>query len=231
MMIRWLGGVLALAVLSAPIGVAGAGSGLVRSGTAFFITPSGFMLTSAHVVVGCPRVHLWPIEGRERDATVVARDPVHDIALLSTGAAVHAYVAPGLGARAQIGQPLTTVGYGVLEHSPRLPVLSRGPLLGYAATEYDNHMLVIGTELPEGNSGGPVVDGNGALVGMVIGRYRDRPDRGVALPVEELARFAGKQGGVRAWKAAAADPAPDQVAAVTAVLYSVSGLVQCSPGG
>jgi S1-C subfamily serine protease len=221
---RWLGGALAAVCLPLVCGHAAAGdTGSVRSGTAFFITPTGFLLTSAHVVTGCTHIQLWPLEGQQREASVVARDPVRDVALLSTGQATPAFAPPALGISAQIGQELTTVGFGVLQHSPRLPVLSRGAMLGYTATEYANRTLVIGADLPEGNSGGPVVDGSGLLVGMVIGRFREPPARGVALPVEELAKFAAKLGAVETWKASAGG----HVEAVTSVLYGVSGLIQC----
>jgi len=103
-------------------------------------------------------------------------------------------------------------------------VLSRGRLLGYAATEYASRSLVIGADLPEGNSGGPVVDGNGTLVGMVIGRFREPPARGVALPVDELAKFAAKLGEMLTWKASV----EGHIEAITTVLYGVSGLVQCA---
>ena len=61
------------------------------------------------------------------------------------------------------------------------------------------------------------------IVGMVIGRFREPPARGVALPVEELAKFAAKLGAVNTWKASAGG----HVEAVTSVLYGVSGLIQC----
>ena len=225
---RWAAGVLALACALAPAGRSAADSGSVRSGTGFFVTATGFLLTSAHVVTGCAHVQFWPVEGMQRNASVVARDTVRDVALLSTGEPSPAFAPPALGAAAQVGREVTTVGYGVLQHKPRLPVLSRGPFIGYAATEYASRTLVIGADLPEGNSGGPVVDASGILVGMVIGRYREPPARGVALPVDELAKFAAKLGAVATtWKASA----EGHIEAVTDVLYGVSGLLQCAPGG
>jgi S1-C subfamily serine protease len=225
---RRFSGALAFACgLALATGAGAADKGSVRSGTAFFISPAGYLLTSAHVVAGCAQVPLWPLDGQQREATVVARDPVRDVALLSTGQPSPTYVAPALGAMPQIGQELATVGFGVLEHAPRQPVLSRGPLVGYVATEFASRTLVIGVELPEGNSGGPVVDTGGTLVGMVIGRFRQMPVRGVALPVDELAKFSAKLGAVASWKASLGD----NVEQVTNVLYGVSGLVQCAGDG
>jgi S1-C subfamily serine protease len=224
---RCAAGLVLAGLMAMAAGGTAAAGGSVRSGTAFFVSPAGYLLTSAHVVTGCSRVPLWPLDGRQHEAAVVARDRVRDIALLSTGEPAPAYVAPALGAMPQIGQQLATVGFGVLQHAPRQPVVNHGPLIGYAATEFASRTLIIGVELPEGNSGGPVVDTSGTLVGMVIGRFREAPLRGVALPVDELAKFSARLGAVASWQASLGDPVED----VTSVLYGVSGLIQCVPGG
>ncbi len=211
--------------LAAPAGTAATGS--VRSGTAFFVSPSGYLLTSAHVVTGCKGVPIWPAEGDQMYARVVAAAADPDIALLSVADKAGQFASAASLDPPKEGAALATVGFGVLRHWPRLPVLSRGRFLGYADTPEGRQVLVMdSSELPEGNSGGPVIDARGSLVGMVIGRFAKTPVRGVVVSAADLARFLARNGVGGLTMA----PAPRTSPGAANVLYGMSALVQCAGG-
>jgi serine protease Do len=141
----------------------GSGSGVIWSN-------EGTIVTNAHVVRGSnTRVQLW--DGREFDATVTARDPRHDLATLRISAsalpaASHAdssLLRPGELAIA-IGNPMGFVGAlttGVIH--------AIGPLRGLGPQTW----VQASVRLAPGNSGGPLADARGHVVGintMVAGR-------------------------------------------------------------
>lgn len=214
---------LALAVVA---GQGGAASGLVRSGTAFFVSGSGDLLTSGHVVRGCSEVSLYPAEGDRVSAKVVAVASDPDAALLSTsGKAPRVATAAAEPPRQET--ELATVGFGVLQHWPRLPVLSRGRFRGAAATPSGQQVFLFEADLPEGNSGGPVIDGRGDLIGMVVGREAQPPRYTVVVTLPDLVRFLAEHG--RRGPLTAPPRGGERGAAE--VLYGISALVQCAAAG
>lgn len=196
-------------------------NGLLRSGTAFFISRSGEMLTSAHVVRGCKRIDVWAGEQSMIPATLVAMDSDLDVALLSTDRTVDMTAAPVDQAIAP-GSSVYTIGFGLTASSPRVPVITHGYVNG-TVEDKDRRLLVLRAALHEGNSGGPVVDAKGTLRGMIIGRYADRPELSVAVRAQDLARFIGTEHG---------DPGglplhPPVAVKVPARLKQIAALVQC----
>ena len=145
------------------LGGRGSGSGVIWSS-------DGSTITNAHVARGMQvKVQLW--DGREFDATVASRDTRRDLALLRIGAmnlpsisiADSSQVRPGELAIA-IGNPLGFVGAlttGVIH--------TVGPLRGLGSQSW----VQADVRLAPGNSGGPLADARGCLIGintMVAGR-------------------------------------------------------------
>jgi S1-C subfamily serine protease len=160
--------------------------GLLRSGTAFFVTQSGEMLTSAHVVRGCQRLDVWLGDVTSIQASLMAIDDDLDVALLATNRAVEMAARP-VAKSVRPGTSVYTIGFGLTPSSPRVPVVTRGHVSG---TQPKAHrFLVLRAALHEGNSGGPVIDAQGALLGMIVGRYTGRPELSVAVRAQNLAQF------------------------------------------
>ena len=141
----------------------GSGSGVIWSS-------DGSIITNAHVARGMRvKVQLW--DGREFDATIASRDSRRDLALLRIGAmnlpsisvADSSQVRPGELAIA-IGNPLGFVGAlttGVIH--------TVGPLRGLGSQSW----VQADVRLAPGNSGGPLADARGCLIGintMIAGR-------------------------------------------------------------
>jgi S1-C subfamily serine protease len=198
-------------------------NGRVKSGTGFFISPRGFLVTSAHVVTGCDGVAVWAGGIEQREAQIVATDPRRDIALLSTegeAADIASVTHPP-----RVGEATFGLGFGVIVKHPRTAMLSRGVFVGDGVTPTGDPVLVIQAHVPEGASGGPVLLSDGSLVGMAIGYYTDRPDLGVAVPSADIDVFLGAHN-------LALVRGPAIAGAVTSprdILLRISALVQCVP--
>ncbi len=167
--------------------------GMHRSGTAFYVTQSGDMLTSAHVVRGCQQINVWQSDTTSLPASVVAIDDQLDVALLATNRSVKAAARPRARSVHQ-GMSVYTIGFGLTPSTPLVPVMTHGYLRG-TAQRTGHRLLVLRAALHEGNSGGAVVDARGALLGMIVGRYTSNPGLSVAVLAQDLAQFLdAKQG-------------------------------------
>ena len=193
----------------------------VKSGTGFYVSRDGFLITSAHVVAGCPNVSVWGHDGVERDSQVVAADPRRDVALLWAHGGRIGQSAVAAAAPPRTGEDVFTLAFGVVAKEPLRPILVEGSLLGAGTARPGNRVLVIKARLQAGNSGGALLAGNGSLLGMVVGSDEANPDLGVAVPSEEIVALL----------AAHRIRLPDHDPAVSApqLLGASSALVQCSP--
>ena len=196
--------------------------GRVKSGTGFFVTLDGFLMTSAHVVAGCGNVSIWPQDGVERQGYLVASDAKRDIALLFGGYDV-ARNAAILGREPpRPGEDVYTLGFGVHAEEPLRPTLVGGSFVGDDTATTGNRVLLIRAKLRAGNSGGALIGPDGSLVGMVIGRDKERPEMGVAVP----------GGDIEALLAAHRIPLPaasPRSESAQALLSAISVLIQCTP--
>jgi len=164
--------------------------GRALEGTGFVVAPDRVM-TNAHVVAGTDDVGVERPDGRLRPATVVFYDPDTDVAVLAV---------PGLGAEplrfapddATSGESAIVLGYPLdgpyqaAEARVRDRVQLRGPDI------YDSHTVqrdvyTVRAMVRSGNSGGPLVDPDGRVLGVVFGAAVDDADTGFVLTADEVA--------------------------------------------
>jgi S1-C subfamily serine protease len=199
----------------------------VKSGTGFFVSPDGLAITSAHVVRGCAGIALWPAEGMELIARILAVDAPHDLALLSVAGNAEWYADRLGGAdNLNVGAPVLTIGFGAVPSKPREPRLTPGRVIGGVTDSRGYPLLLIRADLHEGNSGGPVIDADDTLLGMVTGRDAERPELGVAVPAEVIAAFVTQY--ITRSGSASREEHPINTADF---LRAISVLVQCMPPG
>jgi S1-C subfamily serine protease len=163
----------------------------VKSGTGFFVAPDGLVVTGAHVVSGCPNIVVWDHQGGLSASHLIALDLRSDIALIATNLNSPDFVSDGEEVMFRAGEQIFTVGRGIIADDPKKPVLTQGMLIG---KDTGNHVLVVRARLRQGSSGGPVVDADGTLLGMVIGYYTDKPQWGAVLPIADIRSFLQAHG-------------------------------------
>jgi uncharacterized protein len=137
-----------------------------KSGTAFFIG-DGALLTNAHVVKGCSDVSIGP-PGQRTNARVFARDEENDLALLRAATRPSAIAALRLSIRQ--GEAISAYGYplpGLLASGGNL---TTGNVTALSGIGDDSRFLQISAPVQPGNSGGPLLDATGNVVGIVKGK-------------------------------------------------------------
>lgn len=156
-------------------------------GTGFVATADGHVLTCAHVLADAKEARVW-IGGVRYEADVVASDNERDIALLKIRPSAGATFAPlafRRDAHYAIGTDVSTIGYplaSILGSSARF---TKGSVSATAGMNDDPKHLQISAEIQPGNSGGPVFDGDGLVIGLVdmtLNPMRVAAQTGGALP-------------------------------------------------
>jgi S1-C subfamily serine protease len=152
------------------------------SGTAFVIHRDGYLLTCHHVVRGAKSVEV-KLGGKTSLARVVARDSEHDLALLKIETAGLTALPLGNSEKTRLSEEVRAVGYPLSTVLGSGVKVTRGELAG--VVERDGQKLLhIDASVNPGNSGGPVVNAFGQVIGVasakIAGEDVDRV--GLAVP-------------------------------------------------
>jgi len=156
---------------------AGAGSG-------FVITPDGYILTNSHVVANAREIRALFIDGHKLMATVVGRDPSTDLAVTRVSASGLSYASLTDSPALRVGQLVIAVGnpFG-FQSSVSTGVVSS---LGRALRSQDGRLIenIIQHTAPlnPGNSGGPLLDSKGLVVGINTAIIAQAQGIGFAVP-------------------------------------------------
>src|SRR6185437_15942258 len=153
---------------------AAGGDARVKSGTGFFVSRDGFLVTSAHVVAGCPALSIWQGEGSEHAAYVIASDREADLALLWAEGVRPRRSAVVAREPLRPGEEVFTLGFGVVATRPLQPEMVTGTLVGDSRAGGGNRIMMIRASLHAGHSGGALIAEDGSLIGMIIGRDEKR---------------------------------------------------------
>ena len=155
----------------------GAGSGIV-------VRPNGYIVTNFHVIQGATEIKVNLPDGRTYDATVIGRDRVTDLAIIKIDAEGLPTVTFGDSDKLEVGDWLVAMGnalalrggptvtLGIVSARGRTVVTDRGPL-------YD--MIQTDAAINDGNSGGPLVNLDGEVVGINTAILREAQGIGFAV--------------------------------------------------
>jgi serine protease Do len=192
----------------------------VKSGTGFFVSRDGFVLTSAHVVAGCQHVSVWDSAGISYRSYTIGLDRRLDIALLWAEGISPSGFASVTRMSVRPGEPVVTLGYGVIPTEPLKPVLVQGSLIGDRTARAGNRIIAIRANLHAGHSGGALLASDGSLLGIIVGRDEEHPGLGVAIPEEDFRALLSSYGIVLSER----NPVPN----ARDIIAPISVLIQCS---
>ncbi len=136
------------------------------TGTGFFITDDGYLISNYHVVKDATKVRLLTSAGLI-DATVVQVDAANDLALLKADgrfAPLPIVIQPH---RRNLGGTVATVGFPDIGLQGFAPKLAKGEIASLSGAGDDPRYFQISVPVQPGNSGGALVDERGNVIGIV----------------------------------------------------------------
>lgn len=139
---------------------------MLSTGTCFFVSPSGLALSSLHVVRGAEKILVIDAKGHRSTATVLAKDEHLDLVALQVDEESVPQVLPLAEDAAALGDHVFTIGFPEVGDLGVDPKLTEGSISGERGLGLD-FLLQTSAPVQPGNSGGPLVNETGRVVGIV----------------------------------------------------------------
>jgi S1-C subfamily serine protease len=156
-------------------------------GSGFLISRDGYLLTDEHVVGETRYVRVKFITGREVNGEVVRSDRRRDVALIKLESDVYPFLPLGESSRVQPGADVFTIGTPLEENFGQ--TVTKGIVSGYGE-EDGQRILRSDVSVQKGNSGGPLLDRTGVVIGLSVNAYTLGPEGAAVglngfIPIEE----------------------------------------------
>jgi S1-C subfamily serine protease len=139
----------------------------LSTGTGFYVTTDGVIITSYHAIEGASSIHIMDVKnGRKIPASVLTTDPYNDIAVLKTaaksqGIPLVSHFSPAL------DDEVFTLGYPLSSELTQEQKMTFGRIISLSGPDDDGRMVQIDVPIQPGNSGGPLLNGKGEVIGMI----------------------------------------------------------------
>ena len=137
------------------------------SGTCFAVTPDGLIITAYHVISGAEKILIRFDGGDFVEAKIAQISPANDLALLKTDVGTRAYLPLAPQRSSRLGQKVFTIGYPASSILGAEPKYTEGTISAPSGPRGEAGMLQISVPLQPGNSGGPLINEQGQVVGIV----------------------------------------------------------------
>jgi len=145
---------------------AAATGNVTMTGSGFYISADGYILTNNHVVQKCSSVR---IGGETEQLRVIGRDEVNDLALLKSEKN-HPDFAFIRDEPVKQGESIFAFGYPLSGYLSSTGNFTNGVVAATTGLSNNSSLIQVTSPVQPGNSGGPLVDSKGSVVGVIVGK-------------------------------------------------------------
>ncbi|MDO8541742.1 MAG: tetratricopeptide repeat-containing serine protease family protein, partial [Opitutaceae bacterium] len=139
------------------------------TGSGAIVSSSGYVLTAAHVVAGAAKIKVVTVQG-SRIATIARLDESNDLAILKIDGGAYTALPVSPSRRIRLGQSVATIGFPNIGIQGFSPKLTRGEISSINGFGDDPRGWQISVPVQPGNSGGPLLDEHGNLIGVIVAK-------------------------------------------------------------
>lgn len=208
-------------------------SDILATGSGFVVGDGRIVATNAHVIQACRRVTVVGPDGQLGKVDVLASDRANDLALLRSGVNLGRPL-PLRGQSPSVGTQVIALGFPLRGTLADQVIVTSGIISATAGLGNDSRLLQTTAAVQPGNSGGPLVDETGAVLGVVVGKLDAARVFAIQGVIPEGIGFAIKSGVLkefaRSYSEAIVEAGAASRMSVTEVVSSVKHsvvLVQC----
>ncbi len=171
------------------------GYGIYESfGSGFIISSDGYVVSNCHVVEDATQVYINTVDGEEYVAQVIGTDETNDISLLKIDGEDLPYVTLGSSDKLNVGDQVVAIGNPLGELTSTLTVGYVSAKDRIVTTDGTTiNMLQTDAAINSGNSGGPLFNMKGEVIGITTAKYSGTTESGVtiegigfAIPVDDV---------------------------------------------
>lgn len=148
----------------------GGGAWAISTGTGFFFASNGYIATNYHVVVGGKEIVVRDLAGKIYEATVVATDKANDLAILKVDGLDFTYLPIRQSSLVRKGESVYTLGFPNIGMQGLEGKVTDGIVSSLSGLQGEPNAFQISVPIQSGNSGGPLFDKSGAVVGIVVSK-------------------------------------------------------------
>jgi len=152
------------------------------SGTAFFISKKGYLLTNNHVVEGC-KLSKINYFNKEYDAELIATDKTLDLALLKVEAKPKSYISFSKN-KLKKRQLIIIAGYPLGEFLSDDLKINEGKISSLKGFDNNSNEITVDIAINPGNSGGPIVNEKGQLVAIAVAGMSKEVTEGISFGIK-----------------------------------------------
>jgi 2-alkenal reductase len=176
-------------------------------GSGFIVDEAGYIVTNAHVVTNADTINVVLTDGQELTATLVVRDPSTDLALIKVEAEELSAADWGDSSEIRLGQSVVAIGSALGDFPNSVTVgvvsgLNRALALDEAVVQ---NLIQTDAAINQGNSGGPLINLRGEIIGINTFMIREDHNQGVAQGIGFAIPASSAKALINAWIAETTD--------------------------
>jgi len=160
------------------------------TGSGFFVTNSGHFITSYHVVENAARIVVM-VSGEAKNAKLIASDKANDLSLLHIDS-VATPISIASSRSVRLGHIVSTVGFPNVDLLGVSPKYSQGTVSSLRGVQDSPRDFQVSLPIQPGNSGGPLVDSQGNVVGVIASELNEAVTLAVTGSLPENVNYAVK---------------------------------------
>ncbi len=157
-----------------------------RHGAGVIIDPSGIIVTNTHIILNAPHIFVGLANGKVLKATVLYASPA-DFSFLKVNApSPLAAISWADSSQAQLGEVIVALGSSELNHQSILGGQITSLIENKSTGKIE--LLELNLDLHQGDSGGPILDQQGRLLGLIMGKQKSEDRKSYAIASNKIRR-------------------------------------------